>query len=337
MRKIKVHFFFRRPVPGDHFSIERFFDGMTSTLPTDRFEIHRLICPFESRGLLRRLASIVWAALHQADINHITGDVNYLGLLMRRKNTVLTICDSASMTRLTGLHRWIYRLIWLRLPLWHCARVTVISECTLKETLSYVNSSPSKFVVIPCCLALGIKTSPYTFSQKLPRFLIVGTKPNKNLPRIMQALKGISCRVVIVGVLSESQLRLVADLKLDVENHVELDDDAVAEQYRAAHAVLFVSTYEGFGLPILEAQAAGRPLITSRRSPMQEVAGVGSCLADPEDIDDIHQKVLRVIKDQVFREALVFAGTENVQRYAPAVIGSRYAALYEDVLDGRIL
>lgn len=329
--RIKVHLFFRRPVPGDHFSIERLFDAVAASLPADRFEIRRMVCPFESRGLLRRLASMTWAALHQGDVNHITGDVNFLGLLMRRRRTMLTIHDSASMERLTGPRRWIYSLIWLSLPVWRAGRVTVISQRTRDETLSYVNTDSSKFVVIPNCMTLGIQPTPKKFSSTKPRFLVVGTKPNKNLPRIMEALKGIPCRLVIVGALSETHRRHIADYGLDVENHVGLHDSAIAEQYQAADAVLFIPTYEGFGLPILEAQAAGRPLITSRRSPMQEVAGPGSCLVDPENIVEIREAVLRVVQDQSYREALVQSGAENVRHYSPEVIASHYASAYEEM------
>lgn len=333
--KIRLSMFFRRPVPGDHFSIERLFDAIASSLPTDRFEIRRLVCPFESKGLLRRLALMIWAAFHQGDINHITGDVNFLGLLMRRSRTILTIHDSASMARLTGWRRWLYCLVWLRLPIWRAGRVTVISERTLDETLSYVNADRSKFVVIPNCLTLGIKATPKEFSETKPRFLVVGTKSNKNLPRIMTALQGIPCQLVIVGALSESHRQLIADYNLDVENHAGLDDSAIADQYQAADAVLFIPTYEGFGLPILEAQAAGRPLITSRRSPMQEVAGPGSCLVDPENVAEMREAMLRVLHDPAYWAALVQSGTENVRRYSPEVIASHYAKAYEEMLSSK--
>ena len=280
---------------------------------------------------------MVWAAWHQGDINHVTGDVNFLGLFMHKRRTILTILDSASMARLTGLRRWLYGLIWLRMPIWRAGRVTFISDSTRDETIRYVHINQSKLVVIPCCLTMGIQSVPKEFALAKPRLLVVGTKPNKNLNRIVKALKGIHCKLVVVGALTDEQKKLIVDTGVDVENHVNLDDAAIGRQYQAADVVVFVSTYEGFGLPILEAQAAGRPLITSRRAPMQDVAGPGSCLVDPDNVEEIRKAVLQVIQDASYRDALVDAGTRNVQQYSPNAIAGRYAAIYEEMVVNKAL
>jgi len=330
---IKVSLFLRYRA-GQNFSIERLFDAVVSALPADRYVVTRHVCPFKSEGIIRRLALIVWAAFRQGDVNHITGDVNFLGLMMRRSRTLLTIHDSASMRRLTGWSRRLYRLFWLRLPVRRAARVTVISNETLHETRSYVDADPAKFAVIPNCTPLGIAARPRTFGESPPRLLAVGTHQNKNLERVIEALAGVACVLVVIGELSEQQRTLVARHAVAVENHVAVDDDAIAEHYRNADAVVFVSTYEGFGLPIIEAQAMGRPLITSRRSPMSEVAGTGACLVDPESVPEIRSAILRVLRDADYRASLVAAGFANVKAYSPAEVAKQYAAVYEELHRG---
>lgn len=333
-RKIKLSLFLRRPLPGDNYSIERLFDAVVAALPADRYEVRLRVCPIEAKGLLRRLALIVWAACRQGDVNHVTGDINFLGLLMRRSRTLLTITDSASMQRLVGWKRWFYRTFWLRLPIWRAGHVVAISEATLHETMSYVRSDPAKSSVIPCCTPRGMLAEPRPFPDSRPRILAVGTKPNKNLPRLIEALAGVPCRLVVVGALTESQQELLVRHGVEMENHVHLDDAEMALQYRKADMVVFVSTYEGFGLPILESQAVGRPVITSRRSPMQEVAGAGASLVCPESVGEIREAVLRIIRDSQYRAALVQAGFENVRAYSPEIIARQYASVYEALFSG---
>ena len=334
VHKIKLSLFLRKPLPGDHYSIERLFDAVVAALPADRYEIRLRVCPFEGKGLFRRMALIIWAACFQGDVNHVTGDINFLSLLMYRSRTLLTITDSASMLRLVGFKRWFYRTIWLQLPIWRAGHVTAISEKTLQETLFYVTSDAMKFSVIPCCIPLGIVAEPRPFLESRPRILAVGTKPNKNLFRIIEALAGIPCQLVVVGSITESHKELIVRHGLELESHVDISHEEMALQYRNADLVIFVSTYEGFGLPILEGQTVGRPVITSRRSPMQEVAGAGACLVDPESVDAIREAVLRVIHDSQYRAMLVKAGFENIKDYSPEIIASQYALIYESLFSG---
>ena len=334
-RKIKVSLFMRAPRPGASYSIERLFDAIVSALPVDRYDIRRRVCPFRSKGVIRRLALIVWAACNQGDVNHVTGDVNFLGLLLRRSRTVLTIHDSASMRRLNGWRRWCYKVAWLQLPVWRAAHVTVISERTLEETASYVGIDRARFSVIPNCVPQGMSAESRTFVNSRPRILAVGTGENKNLTRIIEALEGLPCLLVVVGELYERHRKLLTQFAVEVENHVNLDDASMADQYRKADAVVFVSTYEGFGLPILEAQATGRPIVTSRRSPMQEVAGSGACLVDPESVSEIRAALMRVVHDPDYRAALVQAGFENVKAYSAELVARQYASVYEELSSRR--
>ena len=103
------------------------------------------------------------------------------------------------------------------------------------------------------------------------------------------------------------------------------------EEYRQADIVSFVSLYEGFGLPILEAQASGRALITSGLSPMSDVAGKDACLVDPSDIASIHEGLKKIITDVEYRKRLIRAGLKNSENFSSAEVSKLYADVYRNM------
>ena len=86
--------------------------------------------------------------------------------------------------------------------------------------------------------------------------------------------------------------------------------------------------YEGFGLPILEAQATGRPVITSNEASMPEVAGDAAILVNPYEVVEIKEAVEKIISDKKLREDLIKKGIENIKRFTPEKIAENYASLY---------
>ena len=101
--------------------------------------------------------------------------------------------------------------------------------------------------------------------------------------------------------------------------------------------LLFASTYEGFGVPILEAQITGRPVVTSNISPMDEVTGriLGKDSAisvNPFDIKDIRNGILKLLDNPRLAEEIVQKGLENTQRFSASAIAKQYQDLYERIL-----
>ena len=107
-----------------------------------------------------------------------------------------------------------------------------------------------------------------------------------------------------------------------------MTDAELVEAYRRCDMVVFASLYEGFGLPVLEAQATGRPVITSNISAMPEAAGDGALLVDPYSVEAIRAAVLRIKNEPQLREQLVRKGLENVGRFRAAAVAERYAEVY---------
>ncbi len=326
---MKLTLFFRKPSPVFH-SIEEQFLNMQKYLPE---EVHysNVFAKFHSKGLFRRIFIILQAAFNQGDINHITGDIHFIALLLKKKKTILTVHDIGSVLNKTGMKQKILRYFWFTMPFARVRYITVISEFTKQEILQNFNINPEKIIVIPDCVSAKIIPSEYTFITEKPNILQIGTKPNKNLENLIPALEGINCKLTIVGKLSEKQHSLLKKHKIDYENLFNLPFLVLIEQYKKADLITFISTYEGFGVPVLEAQASGRPVITSNISPMKEIAGSGALLVNPYNIEDIKTAISNIIKNPELRKTLTENGLENVKNYSAQSIADKYYKLYNSL------
>lgn len=328
-KHISVTFFCRRP-DSTNFSIERLFAAIRSKLPSN------IICsvavsPFFSRGFLRRIINILRAPLLQGDINHITGDVYYIALLLSKGKTILTIHDCVSLERLQGIKRSLLMLFWYILPVKKSAIITVISQSTKQELLRYVKCDPEKIRVIHDCIPDDFKPCPKLFNMKKPVLLQVGTGENKNLIRVVEALKEVSCHLRIIGKLNYRQLEVLSEYQIEYSSIADISNEDIVKEYQQSDMLVFVSTYEGFGLPIVEANAVGRPVITGNILSMPEVAGNAACLVDPFSVDEIRSGILRILTDDAYRNELVNNGYMNAQRFQPGNIAGQYATLYEEL------
>ena len=79
---------------------------------------------------------------------------------------------------------------------------------------------------------------------------------------------------------------------------------------------MFPSFYEGFGIPILEAQASNLPVVTSFVSSLPEVAGEGALFIDPNNSMQIAEAVYKIISDQAVRDSLIALGQENIKKFS---------------------
>jgi glycosyltransferase involved in cell wall biosynthesis len=326
---LKITYFFRKPSENFH-SIEELFNNFQPYL-SNKFEYENIFLPFHN-GFINRIKNIFFAKKNQNQINHITGDINYIAFGLPKKNTVLTIHDIGSIIKRNFLKRFIINLLWFKMPLKRVKYVTVISEFSKQEIIYNFKINEEKIIVIPNCVSNKFVKTKRQFNNEYPNILFVGTKPNKNLERSIEALKKISCKFFIIGKLNENQLFLLKNNNIDYVNFVNLSFDEVIDLYQQSDILLFPSLYEGFGVPILEAQATGIPVITSDLSPMKEVANNSSFLLNPLSIDEIHNAILQLIENKTLREKLIEKGFENVKKYSAENIAKKYEQLYKDII-----
>lgn len=328
---MRVVFFHRKP-HAFHFSIEKVFAGIKDELSKKKdLSVESAVLPHFSRGILPRMKSALWSRRRQGDINHITGDVHFIALCLDSRRTILTIHDLNFLDHPNKIARLILRFFWLVLPLRNVIFLTVISQATKVDLLSRISFPPDRIRVIPNYRNELLAFTPRTFNQEKPVLLQIGTKANKNLPRLIEALRGIPCKLMVVG---NNDLELEGQLtanRIDYQWTGRLSDAQLIDLFVSCDMLVYVSTSEGFGLPILEAQSLGRVVVTSHISSMPEVAGDGACLVDPYDVKSIRDGIRKVISDPAYRELLIAKGLENIERFSLSRVADMYYALYQEV------
>lgn len=315
----------RKPQPGFH-SFERLFRDIRAALPTD-VEVQVVHSWFHSRGLFRRALNCLQAFFIRADVVHVTGDIHYLVPALVGRRVVLTVHDFAPLHSKGGWARKVFKYFWYDLPVRCADCTTTISAAIQKELLEVLDSPPEEIPVIPNCISSDFIPVPKAWPET-PVVLMVGTKANKNLERMFEALQDFQVEVRIIGQLSEAQRNTFTHSQVPFTELGRLSDAQVLQAYQECDLLAFASTYEGFGLPILEAQATERPVLTSDTASLSEVAGEGALLVDPLDVDSIRQGFEQLLSDPAYREALVEKGRGNVKRYQPEPIAQQYAKYY---------
>jgi glycosyltransferase involved in cell wall biosynthesis len=175
-----------------------------------------------------------------------------------------------------------------------------------------------------------------------PYLLALGTiEPRKNVPRIVAAFERIAERhpgleLIIAGrwgwLYKDVQRAVRAS---PVRARIKLPGFVAEEQLgpllRDAQMLLYPSLMEGFGLPILEGMAAGRPVLTSDREPLRSVAGGAARLVDPEDVESIADGMQQLLCDEELRSDLIRRGREHARRFSWEACAAQTQRVYEAV------
>lgn len=319
--------FFQRKKSRVFFSIEELFERIRLALPPSVTAVMKEM-RFESIGLAKRLYCCADSFFSQGDINHITGDIHFIAPFLAKKKTILTIHDLGFMHNRRGIARWMLKFFWITLPAKSVAVVTTVSDATKQELLTYLKLDPLKIKVIYNPISSAFIKRPRQINKDEPIILQVGTTPNKNISRLIDAIQGIPCKLYVLGALAPDHRRKLESMAIDFKEFRNLTVPEVVELYGMCDIVCFASTVEGFGLPIVEANAVGRVVITSNISSMPEIASDAAHYVDPFSVQSIRQGILTVIQDDLYREKLIENGYVNKDRFNISVIAQQYLSLY---------
>lgn len=219
------------------------------------------------------------------------------------------------------------------------------SQSTKNEMIRILNVDPNKISVIH--LGIEDRFRKQTDAAKVARlanqqgiktpflFYCGSLSPRKNMLRVLMAFDQIKdiiphCLYLSTGISwhDAEVKRFIATKLHDRVRHLgNLSDDDLITMYSTADLFLYPSLNEGFGFPIIEAQACGCPVLTSNTTSCPEVAGKGAHLVDPYSVIAIQQGILKIVTDRLYRDQLVQAGHENKARFQWDKTARAYANL----------
>ena len=313
----------------NEFSIEALFNSLEVYFKK-KYDIESLFLPSEHYNSISSLKNNLNAVKGiSADIFHITGEVNFVCKKLPKEKSIITIHDFVDLEKMHGLKRMIRKIFWYKIPLKKCKYIVCVSRKTLNELNSFFPFTKNKSFYIPNPIDDSYQIKEKNFNKLNPRILLIGTRENKNIERTILALKDISCELLIVGKLSNEQLSLLETNKINYTNVYRISNEEMLNAYIGCDILCFCSTYEGFGRPIIEANAIGRIVVTSNIEPMLEVGGDSAIFVDPYDIDSIKNGIINCIDNDDLREKTILNGFKNAEKYRANKIAEEYMNLYE--------
>ncbi|WP_294104983.1 glycosyltransferase family 1 protein [Sphingomonas sp.] len=199
-----------------------------------------------------------------------------------------------------------------------------ISENSRRDIIKYLGVPAERVVVTPCGSRLNDR-SPRAGTSGIegPFLLMVANlMPNKNVGVVVDAVKrlrarGLPLRLIHVGSDPVDQLKhaiAAHDATAFVEATGKIDNERLVALYQDAFALVVASLYEGFCMPIVEAQSVGGMVISSNSSCLPEVAGEGALFFDPHDPDQLVDQVVRLEADPALRGLMIERGRTNAAR-----------------------
>ena len=167
--------------------------------------------------------------------------------------------------------------------------------------------------------------------------------PNKNLPFLIRAFARagretlIRQHLVLAGPQNQHMkelLEVVAAESLQERVHFLgiIPEDDLPVLYQIADALVFPSTHEGFGLPIVEAMACGTPVITSNAASCPEVVGNAGLVVDPVDSAGLAQALAEIASDHELRQQLIAKGLQRAQRFSYSQTAQKIFEIYQKLL-----
>lgn len=236
------------------------------------------------------------------------------------------------------LKRLAYKIVMKR-ALKKAKKVIAVSQATKREIVDHYQIDPKKIIVTYEAAEFKVRPKPSEKPLISPPYLLyVGNAyPHKNLERLFNVFNLLQLsrlKLVLVGQKDFFYKRLEKSLSASQKKGIVFfgfaDDGELANLYTHASAFVFPSLMEGFGLPGLEAMAAGCPVLASDIPVLREVYRKAAVYFNPRNINDMTEKIREVIDNQELREKLKGAGFKQVKKYSWCKLARQTLEIYEE-------
>ncbi|MDB4722247.1 glycosyltransferase [Verrucomicrobiales bacterium] len=329
---MKVLVIYRKFIPG-RLSIEKVFENVYTNFKEIEHQSYTYVS-------LPKFLIFLIKNIKKFDVVHITGDVNYLSIFtFLFCPTVNTIHDFGSIKNLSNSNkkiikffkRLVFKFLWIDIPYYTSSKITVGSLAVINDfvTLGYSSEKISR-VGHPSYSNVK-KISEYSTKINKLQVLIIGTGKHKNIDRSIEACKSIlGIELIIIGSLDKDLLKKLNGIKYT--NYFDISDKEIEKKYFESDILLFPSLHEGFGLPILEANTIGLPVITSHIAPCTEVASNAAYYVDPDDSFEIKNAIINLMNGSELKRKLVSNGFVNSNKFSRDKIQGLYLNIFKSVV-----
>lgn len=224
------------------------------------------------------------------------------------------------------------------------SKVIAVSENTKKDLLEFYQIKPEKIAVVHHSTNFINHKQPHNFQVKTPEkyLLYVGARNDyknflgfiKDIAPTLLKYKDVHLLCAGGGNFNEEEQHLIASLNL--QNQVIFQDfhsdNTIFGLYQKAIAFVYPSLYEGFGIPILEAFAAGCPVVLSNKSCFPEVADDAALYFNPDNAEDIADKLEQIINNSELRKSLINKGFTRQNFFSIEKKAKETLAVYQSIL-----
>ncbi len=225
-------------------------------------------------------------------------------------------------------------------------KIIAISSQTKNDIIEFLKIDPEKIELIYQSISPRY-FEPQTVENLLPKYsisenfiLAVGTvEPRKNQLSILKAIhaKKLQTQIVFVGKPTQYSFQLlefISENKMEdqVKFLTNIPRKDLIALYQQARLSVYISIFEGFGLPVIESMASGCPVITSNVSCLPETAGGAAILCAPNNIDDLGNQIQKILEDEAFRSDWIKKGTERAKVFHPEYFSQKMISLYSEIL-----